>query len=335
MEMTRELVEDATVPLRFSPSVVSKPASKKLRGRAIAGSLLGRFLHPKHLARAARLQINRKKHRHTFDDAQLALYARMLPSDFLHYGYFENIDLLPEDISLSDVTRAQNRYAELLLDLAGDPAAPALDVGCGMGGLSRMMQSRHFHPVALTPDRLQASHVRATMPNIEVIRSKFEDLHADEHAGKYGTVFTSESLQYLKLNRALPIMATILKPGGKWVACDFFHARPSDDRSCHVYTDFVRQVQTAGWTITYQRDITSHILPTLRYIHMWATRFGIPLMQFAFLRLRRKQPGVHHLVEGLLDQLETLASRNIELIDPSHFAASKKYVLLAMERTAV
>jgi len=39
-------------------------------------------------------------------------------------------------------------------------------------------------------------------------------------------------------------------------------------------------------------------------------------MKFSFLRLRRKQPGLHHLIEGVLQQLEGLAAGNIELIDP-------------------
>ena len=36
-----------------------------------------------------------------------------------------------------------------------------------------------------------------------------------EHAGRYGTVVTSESLQYLDLDKALPLIATLLKPGGR------------------------------------------------------------------------------------------------------------------------
>jgi hypothetical protein len=52
----------------------------------------------------------------------------MIPSDFLHYGYFDDPLRRPEDISLGEVTRAQARYSELLLDLAGDPSLPVLDV---------------------------------------------------------------------------------------------------------------------------------------------------------------------------------------------------------------
>jgi 2-polyprenyl-3-methyl-5-hydroxy-6-metoxy-1,4-benzoquinol methylase len=320
------------VDLAPTKELTQPPPRQKLKWTAFAGSFLGRVLHPGHLWRAVRLQRGRKAHRHTYDDAQLALYSQILPSDFLHYGYFDDPTRRPEEISLSDVTRAQTRYAELLLELVGDPAAPVLDVGCGMGGLCRMLKARGFAPTALTPDRLQVSHVKATLPDVPVIRCKFEDLPPEDHRGEYGTIITSESLQYLKLPRALPVLQTILRPGGKWIGCDYFHSGPSDDRSCHVWDDFVKQATDAGWRITFQREITPHVLPTLAFIHMWATRFGIPLMQFAFLRLRRKQPAVHHLAGGVLELLEKLAAQNIRLIDPVQFAAGKKYVLFALER---
>lgn len=315
-----------------APCPSPAPAPRRLRWTDFAGSLLVRVANPVQWARAIRLHRDRKAHRHTFDDAQLALYARILPSDFLHYGYFEDPELRPEDMSLSDVARAQGRYAELLLEQTGNRDEAVLDVGCGMGGLCRMLRDRQFKPVALTPDRLQAAHVGATLPEVPVIRCKLEALPPDAHRQAFGTIFTSESLQYLKLAQALPILAAILRPGGRWVACDYFHTRPSSDRSCHVWNEFTEQLAQAGWRITFQRDITPHVLPMLRYIHMWATRFGVPLMHFAFLRLRRKQPAVHHLAEGALNLLDDLAARNIALIDPTAFAASKRYMLCVMER---
>ena len=149
---------------------------------------------------------------------------------------------------------------------------------------------------------------------------------------RYGTVYTAESLQYLKLDQALPVLESVLRPGGRWVACDFFHARPSADRSCHEWDAFAARLPAAGWKIAYQRDITAHVLPTLAYAHMWATRFGMPLMNFAFLRLRRKQPGLHHLLARVLGMLESAAQANVDLIDPRRFAADKRYMLLVMQR---
>jgi cyclopropane fatty-acyl-phospholipid synthase-like methyltransferase len=305
---------------------------RKLRWTDFAGSFLSRAVNPLQWLRAIGLQRGRKANRHLFDDAQLALYAKILPSDFLHYGYFDDTQLRPEDMSLAGIGQAQRRYAELLLDLVVNPTDTVLDIGCGMGGLCRMLNDRGIQAVALTPDRLQASHVRATQPKVPVIRCKFEALPAEEHRAAFGTVITSESLQYLKLAQALPILRTILKPGGRWIACDYFHSRPSDDRSCHVWDEFTAQLAGDGWKIISQRDITANVLPMLRYVHMWATRFGVPLMQFAFLRLRRKQPAIHHMAGGVIERLEQLAADHIGLIDPEKFSRNKRYMLCAIVR---
>ena len=305
---------------------------RKLTGKALARGLFRKVLNPAEVGKAIRKQIQRKAHKHAYDDAQLALYSQILPSDFLHFGYFDDPAKDPRDISLNDITRAQDRYAELLLEHVVDRDNAVLDVGCGMGGLSRMLLARDFSPVALTPDRLQAAHVQGTLPGVQVLRTKLERLDAGVHANKYGTVITSESLQYLKLDQALPVIETILRPGGRWIACDFFHTRPSDDRWLHVWDEFVEKLRQTGWKITFERDITAHVIPTLRFIHMLAMRLGLPLMQFAFLRLRRKQPGLHHLLEGVFDELQSVATKNVDLIDPAKFAAEKRYVMLVMER---
>ena len=82
-----------------------KKSAGKAKGKKIVAGLLKRVINPVHLYRAAKLQHGRKKHRHAYDDAQLALYAKVLPSDFLHFGYFDDPTRQPEDVSLSEVVR--------------------------------------------------------------------------------------------------------------------------------------------------------------------------------------------------------------------------------------
>jgi 2-polyprenyl-3-methyl-5-hydroxy-6-metoxy-1,4-benzoquinol methylase len=308
------------------------PESRKLKAVDLARGLLGPFLNPLELWRAAALQVRHKAYRHAYDDAQLELYSRIVPSEFLHYGYFEDCAITPEQMSLADVGAAQSRYAELVLNLVGNPAEPVLDVGCGMGGLSRMLRDRGLKPTALTPDRLQAAHIAKTLPDVPVLRCKFERLRAADYSRCFGTVINSESLQYLKLDQSLPALAGIIRPGGRWVVSDYFLRRPSRDRSCHVWRDFLNKARCGGWRVCYEQDITANILPTLAYVHMWAVRFGLPLMNFAFLRLRRRQPGLHHLMANALEQLNAFAAANIAILDPARFAAEKQYMLLALQR---
>ena len=322
------VIADATT----APMPIDSAPLQAIRLGHVFRAFLGRVFNPRDLWTATQLWWNRKAHRHTYDNAQLALYSRILPGDFLHFGYFDQTDLLPEETRLADVTRAQQKYADLLLELIGNRDQPVLDVGCGMGGLSRMLLERGFQPTAITPDRLQVAHIKATLPQVPIVRTKFENLDPAAYAGRFGTVYTSESLQYLKLDAALPLLKSVLAPGGKWVACDFFHIRPSRERACHHWEEFVEKVTAGGWKITYQRDITANVLPTLRYIHMWAERFGIPLMQFSVMRLRRKQPGLHHLMAKSFNLLEAMAGQKLATIDPVLFAREKRYMMLVMER---
>lgn len=319
-------------PIQISPAISEKQhVVRKVSAGVLLGQVGGRLL-PGHLWTAFNLHRNRKANRRKFDDTRLALYSQILPSDFLHYGFFDDIDQEPEEVSLHDITRAQARYAELLIDLAGNPADPVLDIGCGIGGLSRMLKDRGFSPTALTPDRMQAAHVAKNIPGVPVLRTKLEKLNAADYAGQFGTVYTAESLQYLKLDLALPILQTILKPGGKWVACDYFLSRPSTDHTCHNWNTFNQRLEEAGWRVTYERDITANILPTLGFLHMLSTRFGLPMLGFVTLRLRRKQPGIHHLLEKALDHLEGVAADNIALVNPTEFAKDRRYMMLVMER---
>jgi len=304
----------------------------KIKASAFVTSALSRALHPGHLWRAAVLQRNRKRDSRSHDDVQLKLYSEMLPGDFLHFGYFEDVDRLPEDMSLNEIAAAQNRYAELVLDQVVCRESPVLDVGCGMGGLCRMMLDRGMNPVALTPDRLQVAHVSRRFPGIQVIKSKFEKLPVADHVARYGTVITSESLQYLKLDQALPLLEQVLKPGGRWIACDYFYRQPTEEKSCHQWDAFNEKLTAAGWRVTHQREITPNVVPTLRYVHMWATRFGIPLMQFVFVKFRKKNPGLHYVFENVLAMLQKLADENLPTIDPVAFAERHKYMLLVMER---
>jgi 2-polyprenyl-3-methyl-5-hydroxy-6-metoxy-1,4-benzoquinol methylase len=315
------------------PEIPATGKTRKINARHIAGSIAMRALHPAHVWRAIQLHRGRKASRRSFDNASLELYSRILPGEFLHYGYFDDVDRKPEQISLDDIITAQNRYAELLLDLIGTPPGPVLDVGCGIGGLTRMLLGRGFQPVALTPDRLQAAYVNKAMPDVPVLRCKFEALPVEEHRQKYDAVITAESLQYLKLDKALPLLAEIIKPGGAWVACDYFLTAPSNDHTCHNWDRFQEQITAAGWRISYKRDVTANTLPFLAFLHMLATRFGQPLMDFATLRLRRKQPGLHHILSGVIGQLGDVAADNVSLIDPAQFARDRQYMMLKMERS--
>ena len=319
-----------------APPVAEPPKShvRKTSPWPLLRSVLGRVLNPAHLWKAASLQYHRKANRRLFADHRLEFYAKILPSDFLHYGFFETTEKqrTREHEPRLVCPPPRRGMRDMLIDLAGDAADPVLDVGCGMGGLCRLLVDRGFHPTALTPDRLQAAYVAKMQPAVPVLRCKLEKMPTVDHRHRFGTVFTAESLQYLKLDEALPVLAAILKPGGKWVACDYFLTHRSVDKTCHNWELFEERLEQTGWKITYQRDITANVLPTLGFLHMLGTRFGLPLLGFITLRLQRKQPGAYHLLEKMFGIVEGVATDNVGLIDPAQFARDRRYLMLVIER---
>ncbi len=298
---------------------------------SILTTILKRFIYPQHLARVIQLQRNRKKKDRVYDDAQLKLYAQLLPKDFLHYGYFEDPHINPHDISISHIYKAQEDYGWQIVNQLTDYNNPILDIGCGMGGLISLLHTKNKQVVALTPDKNQVKYVTKKYAGTTVLDCRFEDMPGGYDA-HFGTVITSESLQYLQLDKALPLINKILKPGGKWIACDYFKKGEAGEKSGHNWKLFCERLQQNGFTITYQRDITPHILPTIAYAHMWATQIGMPIKEFIEGKLEVKAPGIFYALQPALPEINAKIDKNIATINPIVFAAHKEYILMVIER---
>jgi SAM-dependent methyltransferase len=310
---------------------VSKPKSvKKVKNGTLVYDVLKRVFYPGHIYKVIKLQRNKNTTDRVFDDAQLKLYTTIIPGDFLHYGYFDDPLISPLDISLNAIFKAQLKYAELILDKVTDTTSKILDIGCGMGGLLKLMRDRGLVPEALTPDKTQVGYIRNKYPSVPVFESMFEDMVPIENA--YGTVITSESLQYLNLDKALPLLEKILKPGGKWIACDYFRTGQKAENSGHYWASFQKQITSAGWKITYEQDITPNVLPTISYVYMWGNNILKPVKDFAFEKLNKKQPGVNYILQNILKTLSHKLDKNLDVVNPETFATNKKYVLLVLER---
>lgn len=296
-------------------------------------SVVKRFLLPWHLWRVVSLQRNRKKTQRVFDDAQLKLYSQLLPGGFLHYGYFDNPEVEPMEISINDIYRAQKRYAEILLEkLPALSGLKVLDIGCGMGAMSKMMLDEGHLPEALTPDNTQAHYIREHYPNIPLHHCKFEDFESAHHIAEYDVVITSESLQYLKQDIALPKIDKVLKPGGKWIACDYFRVQQAHEKSGHFFDEFQKNLQKNGLKITAQRNITPNILPTIAFVYQFANRIGLPLLQFGIEKLETKAPGIHYAVQEVIPFVQGKIDKNLLTVNPEIFAMQKQYLLMEIER---
>jgi cyclopropane fatty-acyl-phospholipid synthase-like methyltransferase len=206
-----------------------------------------------------------------------------------------------------------------------------LDVGCGLGGLMHLLTQKGHKVGGLTPDRFQVAYISDTY-KYELIQSKFEKLDAAAHRSAFGTVINSESLQYIKLDRGLEILDTILMPGGRWIISDYFRTRDAHEKSGHFWDVFQEKLAEWNMKITFEQDISKHIRPTLAYFHMWGTRFGMPLYEFLTEKINRKNPALDYLLEEVLNETRVYFDDHIKMIEPEQFMRDKKYMILVIER---
>jgi cyclopropane fatty-acyl-phospholipid synthase-like methyltransferase len=293
--------------------------------------LLHKLWKPTQLWQIYKLQKNRKHIHKVYGDAELKLYHQIMPGDFLHYGYFEDPQTQGGEISLHQFYRAQLLYATKILDLVTDTKNAILDVGCGMGGLLKLMNDKQWHAIGVTPDANQVQYIGKTYNN-KVHACKFEDMPTTEYQQYFGTIITSESLQYLHLPTALPVIQQTLKAGGKWIACDYFRLGEATEKSGHDYNTFLQLLDEHGFAITFQQDITPHILPTLSFVHIWATQVCMPLVNFGAEKIQTKAPGIHYAIKDAIPEIFAKINKNVEIVNPTTFAKQKQYLLMVIER---
>jgi cyclopropane fatty-acyl-phospholipid synthase-like methyltransferase len=292
--------------------------------------LILKIVSPVQLWKAYSVSKRRKSVSRAAEDPQLKLYDRILKTDFLHYGYFDNPQIEASDISLNDIRRGQIRYAELIINQIKDEG-PVLDVGCGMGGLIKMLLAKNLEVTGITPDRVQIDYISKKYPAAKLIRAKFQNMPVEDYRGRFSSVIHSESLQYMGLDKALKNVKAILKPTGRWIVVDYFRTGQAAEKSGHYWDNFLQKLAENNLKVVYSQDITENIKPTLAHIYMWGNEIGKPLFEFLSGKLAKKHPGKHFLLQDTLAELTEKMNKNLAIVDPATFAQNKKYVLLSIE----
>jgi cyclopropane fatty-acyl-phospholipid synthase-like methyltransferase len=287
----------------------------------VIGSIVRRALNPSAILR------HRKEsaQRHAHADCELDLYAKMFRNDFLHAGYFARIPESGESISLKDIREAMRAYCELALARVS-AGQSVLDVGCGMGGLLKLLADAGTKPTGLTPNPAHAEHIRRTYPDIPLVVSGFERLDTTPYRHAFDIVVSLEAFHNVPMDAGLRKVAEVLKPGGRWILIDYYRTRiPAYNRSGYPLEAFRSALASNGFRVIEEIDITDHALPALAFAHVLATRFAIPGLEFAMENFFRR----HWLLEYLLaDVTARMRSRiRLDAVDPDVFARDKRYLL--------
>jgi cyclopropane fatty-acyl-phospholipid synthase-like methyltransferase len=288
------------------------------------------LLNPVKIYKAYRFQKQFVKTTRTRKDLELMLYSKILKNKMLHLGYFEDPEIQPEDISINQIEQAQMNYAQLLVDLVKDYDNPILDVGCGMGGLSKMLIGKNLKVEALTPDKNQIQFIKQNIPELNCHHMKYEELETEK---KFGTIINSESLQYIKLDDAFQKSNSLLLDNGYWIIIDYFRLKENTiNKSGHFLSEFLTKVEEYDYEILHEQDVTPNILPTLKYLYMYVDRFSNPLLEYGTEKLKYKKPWIFHLTQDLRESINLKINKEVAAINPKLFGEEKKYALYLLRK---
>ncbi|MDR1264480.1 MAG: class I SAM-dependent methyltransferase [Propionibacteriaceae bacterium] len=108
-------------------------------------------------------------------------------------------------------------YHQLLLDLLPVRSQRILDVGCGTGAFAAKLAGRAERVDAVDCSEAMINQARSRTPvNVNCVLA---DVLEDPLPGRnYDVIVSLSALHHLSLERALPILATALRPGGRLVA---------------------------------------------------------------------------------------------------------------------
>lgn len=296
-------------------------------------SILFNFLNPINWIKAYFFNRDNSKFDKSAYDLELYLYSKILKNDMLHYGYFEDINIGPETISIKQLEDAQIKYSENIIEQIASTDEPIIDVGCGMGGLSFLMQSKGYNVEALTPNNNQIEYINAKYKNLTCHNCKLEDFKTDK---KFGTIINSESLQYITLDKAFEKAGDIILSNGRWIIVDYFRFNKNGiNKSSHMLEDFLQHVKNYGWTIVYSKDITLNVLPTIKFANMFLERFFLPLKHYAFEKLRYKKGWLYYMTREIRLNIDNKIIKEKASVDPIQFVNEKKYMLFVLEKNKI
>jgi len=192
------------------------------------------------------------------------------------------------------------------------------------------MLNKNLIVEVLTPNRNQIDFIKSKFKDITNHNCKFENL---ESGNKYGTVINSESLQYIKLDDAFKKMDTIILPHGKWIVVDYFRLNDRGiNKSAHILDSFKSKLEEYGWKISYEKDITANVLPTIAFANLFYNRILIPIKHYAYEKLRYKKAWLYYLTEKLRVSIDKKIVKENASIDPEQFVNEKKYMFFVLEK---
>ena len=247
----------------------------------------------------------------------LRFYHDVVGLDHLHYGLWNG-----EPRTLDGLKTAQEGYAEALAAWIPEGVQTVLDVGCGTGATTVVLEGRGFRVDGLAPDPYQeVLFRRRTAAAFHLTR--FQEFDPEN---TYDLVLMSESAQYIWLP---DLFASVCRTaaGGWLLVSDYF--RLDDDGggsgpSGHPLDEFMARAVENGLELVRREDITELVTPTLDLASGWLERYVEPTIRLVVERYPALARVGRWVTPGLTQKFEDLKVQ----VDSEAFARSKQYLVL-------
>ncbi|MCU0428684.1 MAG: class I SAM-dependent methyltransferase [Cytophagaceae bacterium] len=212
----------------------------------------------------------------------LLLFKYFLNTEYLHYGLFNN-GLATE---VQNLAKAQQNYADFLIQHIPSQVKTILDVGCGSGRFAKELSDRGYQVDCVSPGTILTDHARTLLAGrSEIFNCKYEDLKTDK---KYDMVLFSESFQYIDMDASFSNSLKYLNPQGHIMVCDFFKTDPENKSMLgggHDFQRFLEVQKKYPVSILKEQDITKETAPTIDLVNKLSMEVLHPIYKLLFLLL--------------------------------------------------
>ncbi len=260
-------------------------------------------------------------------DLELFICTEVLKLKSLHYGYWEQ----PDELNIANVRKAQTRYRETLVDFIPANVKTILDVGCGIGDLSRELARLGYNVTAISPDKNHGKFFDKTPSNLSFINNKFELFESDQ---KYDLIIMSESQNYFDPELGLQQCKKFLKPGGYLLISGMF-GKDETVKIGDVFNieeDYIERADKLNIKLVKKQDITAKVLPTMEYTQRCLVEYVNPSIKtakhFLVTNSSLKSRVMTWVFSRELKKFNKIINYYMQRTNPEFFTANVKYLRL-------
>lgn len=256
----------------------------------------------------------------TIDSKEVGLEVGLLimkffiKSEYLHYGFFT-----PDiPVDAPGLAKAQQQYADYLMQRIPQGTKTILDVGGGSGKFAKDLAAAGYEVTMVSPSKLLNAYAeKLSEGSFSVNTKKFEQF---ESTKTYDLVLFSESFQYIPMKTSFEKCQGFLKPGGSIMICDFFKTGAPGKSQLgggHAYKDW-EEVQAAfpNFKLADSEDITEQTAPTIDLVNKLNNELIEPVYRLLLRLLDDRYPLVGKFIRWKF-------KKKLEKLENKHFTGQR------------